>query len=204
MDQHTFKQRAGGWVAAMAALTLVAAPAAASAQASVSTKTTPNSVSGTVSTSVTVQSVDVAKREMTVKLASGETEVLQVSPVVERLGEIKPGDKIKASYYAEVAFAIAEPGKPLPEDADSVLAARASKDAAPGGAIARRSVVTGTVMAIDLPNSKVKVKNAKGGGEVHELDVTTPEGKQFLSKLKVGDNVTAQIKEALLVSVDRE
>jgi hypothetical protein len=203
MDQQTLNLRAGGCIAAMAALVLVAAPAAASAQATQSTTSTPNSRSATVSTSVTVQAIDVASRHILVKLPSGETETLQVSPAFQRLGDLKPGDKIKATYYAEVAFSIAEAGKPLPEDTDTVLAARASKDEAPGAAAARRAVVTGAVLAIDVPNSKVKVVNAKGG-EVHDLDVTSPEGKKFLSKLKVGDKVTAQVKEALLISVDRE
>jgi hypothetical protein len=205
MDQQTPKQRAGGWMAALAALALVAAPAAAGAQASTSTKSAPTtaSTSATVSTSVTVQSIDVSSRHIMVQLPSGETEVLQVSPAFQRLGELKPGDKIKATYYAEVAFAITDPSKPLPEDTDTVLAARASKDEAPAAAVARNSVVTGRVLSIDLPGSKVKVVNAKGG-EVHDLDVTTPEGKQFLSKLKVGDTVTAHVKEALLVSVDKE
>jgi hypothetical protein len=203
MDQQTLKLRAGGWMAALAALALAAAPAAAGAQTTKSTKTTPNSTSATVSASVTVQAIDVASRHIMVTMPSGDTETLKVSPAFQRLGDLKPGDKIKATYYAEVAFAITDPGKPLPEDTDTVLAARASKDEAPAAAVARNSTVTGRVLAIDMLGSKVKVVNAKGG-EVHELDVTTPEGKQFLSKLKVGDQVTAHIKEALLVSVDRE
>jgi hypothetical protein len=203
MDQQTLKQRAGGWMAALAALAVAAAPAAAGAQATQSSKSTPNSTSVTVSASVTVQAIDVASRHIMVKMPSGDTETLKVSPAFQRLGDLKPGDKIKATYYAEVAFAITQPGKPLPEDTDTVLAARASKDEPPAAAVARNSTVTGRVLAIDMPASKVKVVNAKGG-EVHELDVTTPEGKQFLSKLKVGDQVTAHIKEALLVSVDRE
>jgi hypothetical protein len=204
MAQQTHTHRAGGWMAAMAALALAAAPAAAGAQTTKSTKSaSPTSTSTTLSTSVTVQSIDVASRHIMVKLPSGDTAVLKVSPAVQRLGELKPGDKIKATYHAEVAYSLAEAGKPLPEDTDTVVAARASKDEAPGGVIASRATVTGAVLAVDVPGSKVKVVNTKGG-EVHELDVTTPEGKQFISKLKVGDKVTARVKEALLVSVDRE
>jgi hypothetical protein len=203
MAQQTHTLRAGGWMAALAALALVAAPAAAGAQTSKSTKSTPNSTSTTLTTSVTVQSIDVASRHIMVKLPSGDSAVLKVSPAMQRLGELKPGDKIKATYYAEVAYSLAEAGKPLPEDTDTVVAARAGKDEAPGAVIASRATVTGAVLAVDVPGSKLKVVNPKGG-EVHEIDVTTPEGKQFMSKLKVGDKVTARVKEALLVSVDRE
>lgn len=202
MDQQTLKQRAGGLMAAMATLALVAAPAAAGAQTTKSTKSTPTTTSTQISTSATVQSIDVASRHIMVKLPSGDIEVLKVSPAMQRLGELKPGDKIKATYYAEVAYAIAEPGKPLPEDTDTVVAARAT-EGEPAGLVASRATVTGAVLAIDKAESKLKVVNPKGG-EVHELEVTTPEGKSFMSKLKVGDKVTARVKEALLISVDRE
>jgi hypothetical protein len=142
-----------------------------------------------------------ASRHITVKLPSGETEVLKASPDLQRLSDVKAGDKLKATYYAEVAFAISEPGKPLPENTDTVFAARAAKGEAPAGLVASHKVVTGAVLKIDVPGSKVKVVNVNGG-EVHDLDVATPEGKQLLAKLKVGDKVTAYITEALLVSVD--
>jgi hypothetical protein len=204
MAQQTLKQCPGGWMAAMAALALAAAPAVAGAQTTKSTSSTAGSASTstTMSTSVTVQSIDVASRHIMVKLPSGDTALLKVSPAMQRLGDLKPGDKIKATYYAEVAYSLAEAGKPLPEDSDTVLAARATTGE-PGAVIASRATVTGAVLAVDVPGSKLKVVNPKGG-EVHEIDVTTPEGKQFMSKLKVGDKVTARVKEALLVSVDRE
>ena len=41
--------------------------------------------------------------------------------------QLKPGDKLKATYYAEVAYAISQPGKPLPEDTDTVFTARPAK-----------------------------------------------------------------------------
>jgi hypothetical protein len=203
MDQQTLTRRAGGLMAAMAALALAAAPAAASAQTTTSTKSTPTSRSAQISTSATVQSIDGPGRHITVKLPSGETRVLKVPPAFKRFGELKVGDKIKATYYAEVAFSISQPGKPLPENTDTVVAARATDSETPAGLVASRAVITGAVLAIDVPGSKVKVVNPKGG-EVHELDVTTPEGKAFLAKLKVGDKVTAQVNEALLISVDRE
>jgi hypothetical protein len=201
MDQTTYKRRAGAIAAAMAALALAAAPAAM-AQTTLSTKTTTTSQSAQITTAVTVESVDVAKRHLTVKSPSGETMVLKVSPALKRLGDLKPGDKLKATYYAEVAYAISQPGKPLPEDTDTVFTARAAKGEVPAGLVATHSTLTGAVLNIDVPGSKVKVVNVKGG-EVHELDVATDEGKALLAKLKVGDKVTAYITEALLISAER-
>jgi hypothetical protein len=203
MDQLTLKLRAHGLMAAMAALALAAAPAAASAQTTKATKSTPTTTSTQVSTSATIQSIDAPTRHITVKLPSGETNVLKVPAAFKRFDELKVGDKIKATYYAEVAYAIAQPGKPLPEDSDTVVAARATESDTPAGLVASRAVVTGAVLGIDVPGSKVKVVNAKGG-EVHDVQVTTTEGKAFLGKLKVGDKVTLRVNEALLISVDRE
>jgi hypothetical protein len=201
MDQTTSKQRAGAIASAIAGLALAAAPAAM-AQTTISTKTTTTSQSAQISTAVTVESVDVANRHLTVKSPSGETMVLKVSPALKRLGDLKPGDKLKATYYAEVAYAISQPGKPLPEDTDTVFTARAAKGEVPAGLVATHSTLTGAVLKIDVPGSKVKVVNVKGG-EVHELDVATDEGKALLAKLKVGDKVTAYITEALLISAER-
>jgi Cu/Ag efflux protein CusF len=201
MDQTTPKQTMGAIAAAVAALTLAAAPAAI-AQTTISKQTTSTSQSAQITTSVTVESVDVANRHLTVKSPSGETMVLKVSPALKRLGDLKPGDTLKATYYAEVAYAISQPGKPLPEDTDTVFTARAAKGEVPAGLVATHSVLTGAVLKIDVPGSKVKVVNVKGG-EVHELDVATDEGKALLAKLKVGDKVTAYITEALLISAER-
>jgi hypothetical protein len=201
MDQQTHTLRARGVMTALAALALVAAPAVA--QTTKSTTSTPTTTTREISTSATVQSIDVASRHVMLQLPSGDTEVVKVAPEFKRFGDLKPGDKIKATYYAEVAYSLADPGKPLPEDTDTVVAARALDGSTPAGVVSSRATVTGAVLAIDVPGSKVKVVNPKGG-EVHELDVTTPQGKAFLSKLKVGDKVTARVTEALLISVDRD
>ncbi len=58
------------------------------------------------------------------------------------------------------------------------------------------------MLDIDPTAAKLKVVSPKGG-EVHDLDVVTPEGKQLMAKLKVGDKVTAYITEALVIALDK-
>jgi hypothetical protein len=197
MDRKNQRLTAHWAAAALSAIVLGVAPGLAIAQGGGSTST---AVQATVS--VTVVKVDPATRHIIVKTASGENVRLKVDPAVRNLENIKAGDKIKAVYYREIEFGIVPRGKPLPKDTDKLLAARAAKGDLPAGLIANHMVVTGNVLGIDMANSRVKVANPKGG-EVHTFDVVTEGGKQLLPKLKVGDSITAEVTEGLLVAVTR-
>ena len=197
MNPQTPRRRAARWAAAATVLALAASPVAGIA------KDAPTaSQSQQVSVSVTVMAVDAAGRHLLVKDPQGEVHTLKVAPEVRGFSAVKPGDKIAAHYYVEAAYAVSEPGKPPPKDAQTLLAARAAKGELPAAVIANHIVVTGAVLAVDRAAAKVKVVNPKGG-EVHEFDVVTPEGRQFMAKLKVGDQVTAYVTEALVVSLDK-
>ena len=197
MYPHTPGRRAARFAAAAAILALGAVPAAALAQGA---STVGSSVKA--STSVTVTAVDAVSRHLTVQGPDGKSFTLKVGPEVKRFSEVKPGDKIAATYYRETAYAISEPGKPLPKDTDTMLAARAAKGEAPAAIVANHIVVTGAVLEIDPQAAKLKVVSPKGG-EVHDVDVVTPEGRQLMAKLKVGDKVTAYVTEALAISLDK-
>jgi hypothetical protein len=189
--------------AALMALALITAPAVAQTVAAKSAsglKTASNAQ--TVSASATVMAVDAASRHVAVKTASGDVTTLKIPKDMKAISNLKPGDKITATYYREVAYAVSEPGKPLPKNTATLVAGKAGEGALPAGVAATHIVITGSVVGIDTVKSTIRVVNPKGG-EVHDFDVVTPEGKQLLAKMKVGDKITADITEALLVSVDR-
>lgn len=197
MYPHTPGRRAIRLTVAAAVLALAAEPAAALAQGA---STVGSSVQA--STSVTVTAVDPVSRHLTVQGPDGKPFTLKVGPEVRGFSAVKPGDKIAATYYRETAYAVSEPGKPLPKDTETILAARAAKGEAPAAIIANHIVVTGAVLEIDPQAAKLKVVSPKGG-EVHDVDVVTPEGRQLMAKLKVGDKVTAYVTEALAISLDK-
>jgi Cu/Ag efflux protein CusF len=197
MNPHPPGRRAVHLAVAAAILALAAAPAAALAQGA---PTAGGSIKA--STSVTVLAVDAASRHLLVKGPDDKPFTLKVGPEVRAFTAIKPGDKIAATYYRETAYAISEPGQPLPKDTETTLAGRAAKGEAPAALIANHIVVTGAVLAIDPQAGKVKVVSPKGG-EVHDFDVVTPEGRQLMAKLKVGDKITAYVTEAVVISLDK-
>jgi len=192
-------------MALAATLAAAAAPAPAAAQQAASvTQAQPGRVTTAqkMTATLTVESVDVATRHLTLKRPSGETMTLHVSNEVRNLEALKPGDRINAIYYGEMALALAEPGKPLPQDKQTVVASRAKAGELPGGVVATHIVVTGAVVGLDKAKNRLKVVNPNGG-EVHEFDVTEPEGREMLQRLKVGDKIAAYVTEGLLISVER-
>jgi Cu/Ag efflux protein CusF len=196
--------RAVSALALAASLALAAAPAASAQAAVQSTAKSPERMSRAqkVSATFTVESVDLATRHVTLKRPSGERVTLQVSKDVRNLEALKPGDKINALYYGEMEIALAPPGQPLPKEKQSAVGSRAKEGELPGGVIATHMVVNGAVVGVDKANNRVKLVSPQGG-QVHEFDVTSPEGRAMLQRLKPGDKITARITEGLLISAER-
>ena len=155
-----------------------------------------------ISESVTVQSVDPATRHLVVKRPSGELMSLKVPSEVTNFKQLKPGDAITARYYRETEIALLPPGKAPPKDSATLVTGRAPEGSMPAGVAASRIVVTGAVLGIDLKTHVLKVVSPQGG-EVHEFTVKDPQGQKMMSKLKVGDKITAYVNESLLIEASR-
>src|SRR4051794_23608445 len=61
------------------------------------------------SVTATVQKVDLASREITLKGPQLDTVTLAVDEQVQRLNELKPGDEVTAQYYVSVAGVLRAP-----------------------------------------------------------------------------------------------
>lgn len=189
-------RRAAATVAIAAAIGL-AAPCAALAQPVTSLTDVRQA-----SEKVTVVSIDRATRHMVVRKASGETASLKVPPEVRNFDNLQPGDTISATYSIETEYALSPPNKPLPEDTQTIIAARAERGELPGAVVANHMIVTGAVLGVDMTNHTVKVVSPQGG-EVHTVDVKSAEGRRLMGQLKPGDKITAYVTESLLISASR-
>src|SRR5688572_16951965 len=67
-----------------------------------------------VTVTAKVESVDVEKRELTLKGPLGDVATVTVDEAVKRLDEIKPGDEVKAKYYVSVAAELRVAIQPRP------------------------------------------------------------------------------------------
>jgi hypothetical protein len=153
-----------------------------------------------VSDTVTVKAVDKATRHLTLTNGRGETYTTKAPAELRRFDSLKPGDKIHVTYRTEVELVISDPNGALPKDAAGMVALRTREEATPGGVGAGYLTVTGAVLAIDMAAHTIKIVSPQGG-EVHKIDITRADGQRAMSRLKVGDKITAYVTESLLVSM---
>jgi hypothetical protein len=155
-----------------------------------------------VTKTVTIKAINPTTREIDVVDPAGTVSLIKAPASVQNFGQLKVGDKIKATYTLETEFVISEPNKPLPPNTAASVTARAAKGELPAAAVANHIVITGAVLAIDMTKHTIKLVNPKGG-EVHTFTVQASERQKAMSKLKVGDYITAYLTESLLISASR-
>jgi hypothetical protein len=185
------------FAAAVMAATLGVATAPMTAMAASNIAT---ALGQSVSAKVTVKSIDAANRRLVVTNPAGEVFSMKVPAGIRNFNQIKVGDTIRVTYTRQTEIAISTPNTPLPADTEAVIAARSAKGQLPAAVVANHVVVTGAVLAIDMANHTLKIVNPKGG-EVYTVAVQRADRQKAMSKLKVGDYITAYITESMVIAV---
>jgi hypothetical protein len=153
-----------------------------------------------VSVTASVESIDLAKREMTLKGPLGNTVTVTVDQRVKRLDEVKVGDLVRADYYVSIA---AELRKPTAEEEKTPLvvidaAAKAPPGTAPAAGGLRRFKVVTTVEGLDRPTETITVKGP--GGNYLTARVADP---SRLTQLRIGEKIIVTYTEALAISLEK-
>lgn len=183
--------------------TVGAAVLTACAIASVSAQTpTPlkASDSAIISVSATVQAIDLAKREVTLKGSLGNVVTFTVDKRVARLNEVNVGDQVVADYYVSFAAELRAPtaeekANPMVTELGTAKAPAGTEPAA-GALRVTRAVVT--VEGLDRPTKSLTVKGPKGNF------VTVPVNDVAkLSQLRLGDTIVVTYTEALAVALEK-
>jgi len=171
-----------------AAMLLTAVATAASAQVS---KTVPAKMEVVTAT---VESIERASREVTVKKPDGTYGVFNVPADVKRFDTLKVGDRITAKYYENIVLRLKAPGeKPV----DSENAAITKSDNKSGGTAAVQRTITATITKIDMKVPSIAFSGPNGWNYS-----TRVEDKKTLAKVKVGDKVDITWTEAAIVSLE--
>ncbi len=151
--------------------------------------------------SATVVAIDPATR--TVELSKdNERTTIQVSPEVRNFDRIKVGDEVVATYYTGLAAEFKKKGESNTVgivDATTGTA-RLPEGGQPGGAIANKVRTTVVIESVD-PHAH-SVTFAGPSGMIRTVDVVDPAARQFISKLKHGDEVELTYVEALAVTLE--
>jgi hypothetical protein len=138
-----------------------------------------------------VESVDLAKRAVTLKTNDGRLVPLKVGNEVKNLKQVEKGDTVELDYFEAVEFQVR---KPTPEEMELAgvgvdLAGRAAKGQKPAAVIAGERVDILTIEAIDKKKQLITLKSAEG--------YVTVKAKypQNLKVVKVGDTVVVKTSE---------
>jgi len=147
-----------------------------------------------------VESIDRAKREVTLKGPLGNMATVTVDQRVTRFNEVKVGDLVRAEYFISIAAELRPPTadeekKPL-QFLDAAGKAPPGTSPAAGG-LRRLKVVT-TVEGLDRPTETITVKGPMG----NYLTARAADPAN-LTKLRIGDKIVVTLTEALAVSLEK-
>lgn len=156
-------------------------------------------VAETNTVKATVEDIDPAKRQVTLKDEEGNKHTMKLGEEVRNLDQVKKGDQVVAKYYQSAALSLNKPGETPaePEAEEAVLVAK--KGEKPGGVVVKTRQVTATVEDVDYAKREVKLKDNEG----NTRKIKVGDRVKRLEEVKKGDQVVARYTEALAVAVTK-
>ncbi len=151
-----------------------------------------------VSITATVESIDQAKRTVTLKGPEGNTRTFTVGKEAKNFDQVKAGDKVTVTYLASIALFVRKSNeKPLAEEVQTIQVA--PKGGQPGGVVTDTIEITAKVEAIDYKKRTVTLKGPEGNTRTLPVDKRV---KKF-KNVKVGDEVVVRATQELAITVDK-
>jgi len=197
MSQKNLTRRLATLASALAVTSLLAL-SPAMAQQKQQTVTPLGAEAQEVDLVATVVSVDLPSRIVVLQGEDGKQSKVKVGDAVQRLDEVKAGDKVKIRYYESVTMDLRRHSKDMPSATSETVSERAPAGQLPAGLVARQVTVTAEVTDIDLKKNTVTLK---GPGGSQTVAVKQPKYQAALKKLKKGDLIDITYSEAMAAEV---
>ena len=134
-------------------------------------------------------------RSITVKGAAGNEITFTAGPQVKNFKQIKLGDVVTLNYQAALALDLRKGGGRFRERIESEQAVSAPAGAKPAGGIERTLTVIADVTAVDAASGTITLRGPQRSVELAVKD------KDLLRDIRVGDQIAATYREAVLVAV---
>jgi hypothetical protein len=166
-------------------LALIAIPVAAQ------TKTIPGE---TKVVTASVEAIEKATREVTVKKPDGTYDVFYFPETIKRFDTLKVGDKITAKYYDNLILRVKAPGE---KAVDSSSAGLVKAEGRPAATFSHQRTITATIVAIDQAVPSITFTGPHGWKYSSRV-----EDKKALEKVKVGDRLDITWTEAFILSLE--
>ena len=143
-----------------------------------------------------VDSVDAAKRTVTLKMPNGMQRTVKVGPEVKNFNQIKAGDTVTARFLDSVAVVVAKKGE-QPSASEVRTVEVSAKGEKPGVVIVDTRDITAVVEKIDYKKRSISLKGPEGNVRDFVVDRSV---KNF-KNIKKGDDVFLRFTEAVAVTV---
>ena len=153
-------------------------------------------VMASATVTATVVKIDKKTREVTLKGEDGKEFSFVASEDVKNLAQVKPGDKVTATYAEALAYEVKKGGE-MVGPATVVGGGAAEPGARPAAGIARQTTATVMITAIDPKVPSVTFKGPQGN--TRTIKVMHPEKLEGVS---VGDTVQLTFTEAFGIKVE--
>jgi len=163
----------------------------------------PATIESTEEVSATVEAIDVQKRLLSLAGPDGEKVTVEVAPQVRNLPQVKVGDRVVARYYKALAAELRSRGDGTGSTQAPVIETsfnRAAEGSRPSAMVGAQSHQTVRITSVDTKNNVVNFYASDG--LARSVPVRSPQGKEFISKLKAGDEVELTYTEAVALSVE--
>ncbi|HEY2745705.1 MAG TPA: hypothetical protein VGL86_13815 [Polyangia bacterium] len=148
-----------------------------------------------ITASATVQSVDMKKRDVSLKDADGNQFVVNVPSDVVGLDTLKKGDRVGVTYKQSLALALKKSGAATAPSETEIAARNANQ----GGVMGRQITASVKVTKVDPQNNKITFRDA--AGKTDTINVNDPDIQSQLNQIKPGDKIQATYTQAIAMSV---
>jgi hypothetical protein len=154
----------------------------------------------TYSADVRITAVDANARTVTVTYPDGAQRTHTVSPVVANFGATRIGDMVSITFEDRMSFVLSGRNTPTPPNRDVSVVGTASAGQSVTGASASQTVGTWWVVGVNPAANTITLVNP-ASGPVRTYSVTSQAGRDQLSRVQVGDSLTAINSQILAISI---
>jgi len=151
----------------------------------------------TIQLTAAVVGINYDTRQIVLRGPGGGEVTYTVDKNAINFDQVRVNDLVKATVTEKIAVSLSKEKAPASAGVGAMVAL-APKGAMPGGVIAGTAEVTATITAVDARARKVTLQFVDGSSD------TVTVGKAVdLSKVSVGDSVTAQLTESIALAVEK-
>jgi Cu/Ag efflux protein CusF len=148
------------------------------------------------SITATVEAIDSAKRELTLKGPKGNYVVMECPDSVKRFNEIKVGDQITVKYMEALVLEVHKADSAAKLGTTGTMGVERMKSEKPAATVSRQVTATVAVEAVDMAAPSITVKNAEGNTLSFRV-----KDKKKLEGVHPGDKLVITYSEAVAMQV---